>query len=91
MVQIKLHAFSTQVIYFVTTLIIILNHCRYKRGAVKPVTLCAVVIFLFLHYDFLFQITYQIIVRPFVLDHTQIVPIMSYSTIIYMQLYFLSA
>lgn len=30
-VKIKLHVFSTKVIYFVTTLIMILNHCRYKR------------------------------------------------------------
>jgi hypothetical protein len=45
--SIKLHVFYTQVIYFVTTLITILNHCRYKRGAVKPATLCVQILFFF--------------------------------------------
>ena len=46
-VQIKLHVFSTQVTYFATTLITISNHCKYKRSAVKPVTLYVQISFFF--------------------------------------------
>jgi hypothetical protein len=38
MIWIKLHVFSTQIIYIVTLMVIIFNHCQHKRIASKPVT-----------------------------------------------------